>query len=207
MRRRALLLALFLAVATAAACSGGNGGQSDDDDDDDAGTATPLPSPPAFCYVIWGSTSGDGVATEYYVDFPAAAWPSAGGAVLIDDVANWAELAQYDSAGDLIFSMIATAGTVTLVAAPDGLDAGDAVSFDDDDPQRYTDYARGLTGTAGAGTFTGVWSDPESALFTPEGKTLGTGTISVVAVSGTASVPATIGDAYSYAQCYALGAR
>lgn len=209
MRRRSplvLLLTLAIAVMTAAACSGGGGSGDDDDDDDIATTQTPLPPSAAFCYVIWGSTGAGGVVTEYYVDFPAAAWTTAGGVVTIDDVDNWAELAQYDSGGAVIFSMVATAGTIAVVSAPEGLEAGDAVGFDDDDAQLFTDYARGLTGTAGAGTFTGVWSDSASPLFTPEGKTLGSGTISLPAVSGTASVPAILGAAYSYAQCYELGA-
>ena len=206
-RRRplVLLLALALAVTAAAACSGGGGNGDDDDDDDVATTQTPVPSA-AFCYVIWGSTGAGGVVTEYYVDFPAAAWPTAGGVVTIDDVDNWAELAQYDSSGAVIFSMVATAGTIAVVSAPEGLEAGDAVAFDDDDGQLFTDYARGLTGTAGSGTFAGVWSDPASPLFTREGKTLGSGTIGVAAVSGTATAPAIVGAAYSYAQCYELGA-
>ena len=199
--RRALLLALLLAFAAAAGCSGGG------DDDDGAATtptqtATPTPGPVAFCYILWGSTSG-GVTTEYYLDFPAAEWATAG-AVVIDDVDNWAELSQYDSGGSLIFSMVSTAGTITAVSAPAGLGPGDAVTVDDDDAQRFTDYARGLTGTAGEGTFSGVWSDPASPLYMNAGKTPGTGTIAIVAVSGTASAPAFVGDAYSFAQCFEL---
>jgi hypothetical protein len=202
---RLKLLAVLLAALSvaAAACSGGGGG--DDDDDDDVATSpTPTPEPPSFCYVIWGSTSG-GLVTEYYLDFPASAWTSNGGPVTIDDVDNWAELTQRDSAGNLVFQMVATAGTITSVAAPDGLGAGSAVTVDDDTPRLHTDYLRGVTGTAGGGSFTGVWSDPASPRFSLTGKTLGTGTIAVTAVSGTASAPATVGDAYSYAQCYSLG--
>lgn len=201
--RRALLLLLLVVFAAAAGCSGGGGG----DDDDDVATTptdTPTPAPVAFCYVIWGTTSG-GVVTEYYLDFPAAAWTT-GGAVVIDDVDNWAELSQYDSSGSLIFSMVSTAGTITSVSAPDGLEEGDAAILDDDDAQVFTDYGSGLIGTAGAGNFTGVWSDPGSPLFTVAGKTLGTGTVATVAVSGTASVPALVGQSYAYAQCYELSA-
>jgi len=200
--RRALLLTL-LALAVAAGCSG-NGGGYDDDDDDAATTptATPTPVDVAFCYVIWGSTSAGGVVTEYYVDFPAAAWAT-GGAVVIDDVDYWAELAQYDSSGSVLFSMVSTAGTIASVSAV-GLDAGDTVAFDDDDAQSFTDYARGFTGMAGEGTFTGVWSDPATPLFSTAGKTPGAGTIAVVAVSGTASAPSVIGDAYAYGQCYEI---
>lgn len=205
-RRLSLLAAaLFTLALVAASCSGGGGGGGGDDDDDVATSATPTPAPPSFCYVIWGSTAG-GVVTEYYVDFPATSWTSNGGAVVIDDVDNWAELSQRDSAGNAIFLMVATAGTITNVAAPDGLDAGDTAALDDSaGPRRHTDYLRGVTGTAGGGSFTGVWSDPASPLFSRAGKTLGTGTIALGAVSGTASVPAIVGDAYSYAQCYSLG--
>lgn len=203
-RRSSLLAVTLLALAIAApACSGGGG---DDDDDDDVATSpTPTPDPPpSFCYVVWGSTAG-GVVTEYYLDFPAAAWTSNGAPVVIDDVDNWAELSQRDTAGNLIFLMVATAGTITSVQAPAGLDAGDAVGVDDDASRVHTDYLRGLTGTAGGGSFAGVWSDPASPIFSTSGKTPGTGTIAIGAVSGTASVPAVVGDAYSYAQCYSLG--
>ena len=37
--------------------------------------------------------------------------------------------------------------------------------------------------------------------FTTAGKTLGSGTVSVVAVSGTSTVPALVGAGYSYARC------
>lgn len=192
MRRPGLLLCCAVATAAvlAAACSGGKGGSGGGDDDDDG--AAPGPD---FCYVVWGSSSG-GIVTEYYVDFVAAEFAT-GGIVAIDDVENWAELRRFED-GELVFRAVCTNGTVTAVSA-EGLGAGDAVSFDDDDAQLYWDYARGIRASGGIATFDGVWSDPASPAFSTSGKTFGTGAASLASFGTTGA--GLVLDGYAYAQC------
>lgn len=194
--RRLVLLALAFAAVAAAACSGGGGAGGDDDDDDgdddDGG-------PPAFCYVVWGGSSG-GVVTEYYVDLLAAEFTT-GGSVVIDDVDNWAELRRWVD-GELVFRAVCTNGTLTAVSAA-SLDAGASVTLEDEDPQLYWDYERGIAASGGVASFDGVWSDPASPEFTTAGKTLGAGS-AVLASWGTTGAGLVLDD-YAYAQCRDLG--
>ena len=184
-----LALAGLLAIAPAA-CSGGGGGGGDDDDDDGAG-----PDAPDSCYVVWGA-SGGGVVTEYYVDLVAAEFTT-GGSVFVDDVENWAELRRWED-GELVFRAVTTNGTITAVAA-ESLEAGAAVTFEDEDPQLYFDYVRGIAASGGVASFDGEWSDPASPAFTTSGKTFGTGSAILASVGTTGG--SLVLDGYAYAQC------
>jgi len=193
----ALLGAVSL-LASVAACS------------DEQGADDPLPITPTRCAVYWAreNTLDDPPSLDFFaVDQPISAWDTGPGSYGGPQGAERDGTFAYrspDGSLSLAESIgVATDGDFDLVI--EGVAGGDDVTFTDSTGQALVDgrvvMAPPTVGTAGAASFTGVWSaldaDTSSAI------DWGTGTVTILYLGSSITLGgAELGGMSSYAQCY-----
>src|SRR4051812_44404728 len=198
MRRSPLLLAVPVAIAIAAGCSGGGAGAHGPTP---TPTATTTPLEPDSCEIVWISVdaSNPDLHDDYIVDAPIEDWTSGTAlpftvngplAIFFDD---------YDTGTHEAYgAAIATAGTYSLTLG-NGTTSGGTIAFSDAGGKEFfaLDQMTGIVGAKvasnGSGSFTGVWTAPESS--TP---IAGSGTVTVAWMDSSLS----LGTLGRYARCY-----
>lgn len=164
---------------------------------------TPTPYPGTYCSVLWTTPgSAAGLFNMYEINMPAAMWTS--GTRTFDDV-NVLGLYYRDFdpiANDVVLFGYADGGTFDLTVA--GRQPGQTVTISDSSQQTYLDafgMVAGVIATGGEGSFTGVWSNPDSVGEDfPEsaGADVGTGTIAIRDAAGNH----TLGSTMAYGICF-----
>lgn len=150
LRAGRLLLPLAAAAGAGISCSGGE--------------KVIRPFRPEACALLWYRARPQGRFDLYKVELPATEWTTGShdydGNVrlgvfyygLVDGDGD-GRFEQYENAA------AATSGSFALTVA--GVEAGDAVAFQDGSPQSYLGVGDALVASGGTGGFDGVWSEPD----------------------------------------------
>lgn len=153
-RRRALRGLLLPVGAIAAMSCSGDGG----------GGPRPDPFEPTDCTLLWYRARAGGLFDLYKVEMAAADWAS--GTRAYDGTSRLGVFyyGLLDADADGLFEQyadaaIATSGDFTVTV--EGLDEGDAVSFEDTQAQAYLGVDGMTLAVGGTGGFDGVWSSHE----------------------------------------------
>lgn len=205
MYARPTRLLLFLAALTAlaagvAACSDEEAGDDDDD----------TPITPTRCAIYWARENPvDGSLDFFAVDMPLAAWvtntaQTYGGIQLNAREGTFVYRSPDGSLSAAMGVARTTSGSFALVMGA-GTAAGDPVAFEDTSAQilvdARTETSPPAVGTGGAGSFSGVWSDP--AATTQSEIDWATGTLTVTYLGSNLSLGGrALGGMSAYGQCY-----
>lgn len=197
---RATLPLVFVATATAAvavACSGGGAAG-----DDTTTTPTPTPSPVDACQIVWVSADADSSLRDVFlVDAPLADWTTGANSYAVTSPLGLYYRGK-DPSNPAAFALSAaacTSGAFDLVLG-NGTVTSASIAFNDSAPQTFFAFDESnaeigaFVGTGGTGSFSGLWSNPQSPDPIP-----GSGTIEIHYL-GTSLV---LGGITSYATCYA----
>jgi hypothetical protein len=199
-----LVIALSVVAVVAAACSSSSSSSP---------TPTPTPFHPIACQVVWITNdppTQDQTIDYYVIDGPVGNWVADSSAQLSFG-AGTSQQGAFEGGFVLRYNLVngsnqgtavATTGDFAIGLDPlTGLTINNPIAITDNSSHDYfaltTAGVLGANeGSSGAGTFIGLWSDPDS----PD-VNAGGGTISIL-FSGTSF---TLGNSLSYALCYVEG--